>query len=113
MALDKIMIGERIRSIRELEFEKEVRAVFAERCGLTESHIGQIERGEILISLSALDKIVCSTGTKAQYILYGKKDDRISMARRNIDTLLDLCTPEELTYFLKCISAFKNYKKSK
>lgn len=32
MTLDKIKIGERIRNIRELEYNRETRAMFAERC---------------------------------------------------------------------------------
>ena len=82
--------------------------------GLTEGHVGQIERGEILVSLTALDKIIYATGADAHYVLYGIRDNnKISMTRRNINTLLDLCTSVELTYFLKCLSAFKNLKSKK
>ena len=51
MALDKIKIGNRVRIIRENKY-KETRAVFADRCSMTETHIGQIERGEILPSVT-------------------------------------------------------------
>ena len=60
MALDKFRIGMRIRYIRELF--NETRAFFSVRCDLTESHLGQIERGEILPSISALDKIATNCG---------------------------------------------------
>ena len=43
MTLDKIIIGARIRKIRE-EFFEESREKFSKRCNLTERHIGQIER---------------------------------------------------------------------
>ena len=74
MALDKILIGNRIRKVREQLF-KESRAIFSERCNLTERHIGQIERGDFLISLQALDKIVSATGLSLDYILYGKDEN--------------------------------------
>lgn len=56
MALDKIVIGARVRKIRE-EFFEESRDKFSKRCNLTERHIGQIERGDFLVSLNALDCI--------------------------------------------------------
>ncbi len=43
MALDKIVIGARVRKIRE-EFFEESRDKFSKRCNLTERHVGQIER---------------------------------------------------------------------
>lgn len=80
--------------------------------GLTESHVGQIERGEILISLAALNKIINGTGSSVHYILYGKNlSSRVSTTRRNIDTILDLCTPEEEILFLKWLTAFKRLAK--
>lgn len=57
MALDKVLIGARIRKIRE-ELFCESRVDFARRCNLTERHIGQLERGEFLISLPSLDNII-------------------------------------------------------
>ena len=68
MALDKILIGTRIRKIREEIFE-ETRERFAKRCDLTERHIGQLERGDFLLSIQTLDKIAIATGIDADYIL--------------------------------------------
>lgn len=108
MALDKLLIGTRIRTIRESGF-KETRKLFSERCDLTETHVGQIERGEILISLSALDKIIDCTGTSADYILYGKSDKRKSAIRNSIDNYLDSCSEEELRMYFRCISSIRSY----
>lgn len=106
MALDKIKIGNRVRIIRENKY-KETRAVFADRCSMTETHIGQIERGEILPSLIALDKIASSCGEDFDYILYGKKEN--NSIRRNIDIFLDRCNQDELNMYFKCISTIKGY----
>ena len=51
MALDKLLIGNRIRILREELFE-ESRRDFAKRCELTERHIAQIERGEFLFKFT-------------------------------------------------------------
>ena len=75
MTLDPLLIGTRIRKIREEEYN-ETRTDFANRCGLTETHIGQIERGEILLSTNALNKIITSTGANANYILYGNTNSK-------------------------------------
>ena len=74
MALDKVLIGARIRKIRE-ELFCESRVDFARRCNLTERHIGQLERGEFLISLPSLDNIITATGVDTDFILYGKGEN--------------------------------------
>ena len=107
MSLDKLEIGVRIRKIRDEKFH-ESRDVFADRCNLRPSHIAQIERGEIMPSIHALDKIACSCGESLDYIIYGKKVS--SSIRSNIDAYLDRSTPAELTMYFKCISAIKNFK---
>lgn len=106
MALDKIKIGVRIRYIREKTF-RETRAAFAERCGLTESHMGQIERGEIVPSTKTLDKIASNAGADLNYIMYGKAIK--NSVRSNIDFFLDRSTTDELQVYFKCLSTVKNY----
>lgn len=112
MALDKFAIGLRIRKIRE-ELYHETRSDFSYRCSITESHLGQIERGEILISLNALDKIAISTGTDADYLLYGKCDNNEDKMRKNIDKFLDRSHAEELKMYFKCLIAMEGYVEKK
>lgn len=108
MALNKLAIGIRIREIRENIFH-ETRACFSERCGLKESHIGQIERGEILVSLISLDKIAIATGIDVDYFLYGKGSNKNLNVRKNIDIYLNRSTKDELNMYFKCISTIKNF----
>ena len=108
MALDKLMIGTHIRTIRENIFH-ETRSCFADRCQLKESHIGQIERGEILVSLVSLDKIASATGTDVDYLLYGKGSNKNLEMRKNIDNYLNHSSKEELKMYFKCISSIKNF----
>lgn len=51
MALDKILIGARIRELRE-QIIGESREEFAQRCDLgTDRYVGQLERGEFYPSI--------------------------------------------------------------
>jgi len=108
MALDKVIIGARIRKIREEVFE-ETREQFGKRCDLTDRHIGQIERGDFLISLISLDKIASATGIDVDYILYGKgKNDKLKI-KQNLNTIIERSDREELKMYYKCISTIKGY----
>ena len=109
MALDKLLIGARIRKIRE-EILEESRSDFAKRCNLTERHIGQIERGEFLISLPTLDNIASSTGVSTDYILYGKGENNKLRIKEILDTLIENADKEDLKMYYKCITTIKSEK---
>lgn len=108
MALDKLVIGTRIRKIREEIFD-ESRSSFAKRCNLTERHIGQIERGEYLISLSAIDCISSATGVDLDYIVYGKGENDKLKIKKALNTIIDRSDKEELKMYYKCITTIKSY----
>lgn len=108
MSLDKLLIGSRVRNIRENIFE-DSRADFAKRCNLTERHIGQIERGEFLISLPTLDNIASSTGISTDYILYGKGENNKLRIKEILDTIIENADKEELKVYYKCITTIKSY----
>lgn len=112
MALDKLLIGARIRKIRE-EILEESRSDFAKRCNLTERHIGQIERGEFLISLPTLDNIASSTGISTDYILYGKGENNKLRIKEILDTLIENADKDELKMYYKCITTIKSYVNKK
>lgn len=77
--------------------------------GLKESHVGQIERGEILISLCSLDKIVIATGVDVDFFLYGKNGNKNLEIRKNIDMYLNHSGKDELKMYFKCISNIKSF----
>lgn len=108
MALDKIVIGARIRKIRE-EFFEESRDKFSKRCNLTERHIGQIERGDFLVSLNALDCISSATGINVDYILYGKGENNKLKIKNTLHDMIEKADKEELQMYYKCITTIKNY----
>ena len=108
MALDKVMIGYRIRKIRE-EILKESRSKFSNRCNLTERYIGQIERGEFFISLKSLDKIISATGIDADYILYGKTTNNELGIKKSLINIINKSNTEELDVIYQCINTIKSY----
>ena len=112
MALDKVMIGARIRKIREEIFE-ESRDKFGKRCDLTERHIGQIERGDFLISLSSLDMIASATGVDVDYILYGKGENNKLQITENMHNIIDRSDKEELKMYYKCLCTIRSYVNKK
>lgn len=112
MALDKLLIGARVREIRE-NILKESRNEFAKRCNLTERHIGQIERGEFLVSLTTLDKIASATGISTDYILYEKNKRTNIKARDTLNLLMDRADKEELEMYYKCFTSIKSYMNKK
>lgn len=112
MALDKVLIGDRIRKIRVETFE-ESRKDFATRCDLTERYIGQIERGEFLLSLPSLDKISAATGINTDYVLYGKGANNKLKIKENLNNIIDRADKEQLNAIYKCISTIKSYMTKK
>lgn len=108
MALDKVLIGARIRKIRE-ELLEESRNDFAKRCNLTERHIGQIERGDFLLSLPTLSKITTATGVDTDYILYGKGNNNKLKMKEVLDNFIDRVDKDELKMYYKCITTIKSY----
>lgn len=108
MILNPIEIGMRIRKVRE-EIYHESRLLFAERCGLSENHLGKLENGTLLISIKALNKICTAAGSSPNYILYGESETKNLSTRKTIDNFLDNSTKKELKMYLKFISTLKSY----
>ena len=112
MALDRVMIGARIWKIREDVFE-ESRNKFGKRCNLSEKYIGQVERGDFLISLSSLDMIASATGMDIDYILYGKGENDKLQVSKNLHNIIQSGDREELKMYYKCICEVKSYVNKK
>ena len=110
MVLDSIKIGTRIRKIRDEKYN-EWRQAFAERCGLYENHLGKLERGALLISIKALNKICSATGTTADYILYGNSETKNLKIRKSIDNFLDRCNKKQLKIVFNLVSSLESYYK--
>ncbi len=115
MALEKLLIGDRIRLIREDVFE-DSRKEFANRCDLNERYVGQLERGEFLLSLKALDKISVSTGTDADYILYGNRKRNIkhkSKMRENLIHYIENAEMDEIKVIYNSVFSIVSYMNKK
>jgi transcriptional regulator with XRE-family HTH domain len=108
VALDKILIGARVRKVREEIFE-ETRKNFAQRCGVSDRYIAQIERGEFVPSIENLDKIATSTSIEMDYLLYGKNDKALSHVKEQLHTIIDRCDDEQAKKIFSCLSTMKNY----
>ena len=78
---DDINTGERLRGVRESM--KMNREEFSEKIDITDSFLGQIERGERALSVKTLRKIVKYTGVSADYLLFGKDTNNETIQKIN------------------------------
>lgn len=108
---NKLEVGERIRQIREnLKMSRET---FSEMIDISETFLGQIERGNRLISLKTLCKISNFTGFSCDYILFG--DMTNNDIRTRINRILENSSDANLEYIYEIIKSsntfFKTYYK--
>lgn len=88
--VDKIMIGSRIRTIRESM--PMTREQFAELINVSVSFLSQIERGNKLMSIEKLMEISSKTGFSTDYVLFGDKAKSNYVHR--ISRMLQDCSDE-------------------
>lgn len=104
---DSIIIGERIRKIREdLKMNRER---FSEMIDISDVFLGQIERGESSLSTKTLVKIVKFTGVSADFILFGNEESNNTLAK--INRILNKCSNDFLNYIYDLIHTTFNYVK--
>ena len=73
--------GERIGQLRRER--KMSRAEFAELIGVSEQHVGRIERGSSAISVAVIMRICNAFSVSADYILYGSADPMAAASALN------------------------------
>ena len=106
---DNILVGERIRNIRE-NFHMS-REKFSEVIDVSEVFLGQIERGERSLSIKTLKRIVSYTGVSCDYILFGNPENNDTISK--INRILNKSSETTLKYVYELIhSSFTFFKKS-
>lgn len=104
---NSIIIGERIRKIREdLKMNRER---FSEMIDISDVFLGQIERGERSLSTKTLVKIVKFTGVSADFILFGNEESNTTLSE--INRILNKCSEDLLNYIYDLIHTTFNYAK--
>ena len=100
---DDIIIGERLRGIRE--GMRMTREEFSEKIDITDSFLGQIERGERALSVKTLRKVVKYTGISSDYLLFGKNSSNTTIQK--INNILSL-NSEITSDFIYHIAVYSN-----
>lgn len=102
---EDIDIGERLRTIRENMHM--TREKFSEKIDITDSFLGQIERGERALSAKTLKKVVKYTGVSADYLLFGKDSDNDTIKKiNNILTVNSDTTSDFIYHIVMCSNDF-------
>lgn len=102
---DDLIIGERLRGIRENM--SMTREQFSEQIDITDSFLGQIERGERSLSVKTLKKVVKYTGVSADYLLFGENTNNETIKKiNNILTTNSEITSDFIYHIVMCSNDF-------
>ena len=102
---EDIDIGERLRTIRENMHM--TREQFSEKIDITDSFLGQIERGERALSAKTLKKVVRYTGVSADYLLFGTDTNNETIQKiNNILTVNSKTTSDFIYHIVMCSNDF-------
>ena len=102
---EDIDIGERLRGVREnIHMTREE---FSEKIDITDSFLGQIERGERSLSVKTLKKVVRYTGVSADYLLFGQDSNNKTIQKiNNILTVNSETTSDFIYHIVMCSNDF-------
>ena len=95
---EDIEIGERLRGIRESMHM--TREQFSEKIDITDSFLGQIERGERSLSVKTLKKVVKYTGVSADYLLFGNYSNNETIQKINNILAINSETTSDFIYHI-------------
>ena len=102
---EDIDIGERLRGIRENM--NMTREKFSEKIDITDTFLGQIERGERSLSAKTLKKVVRYTGVSADYLLFGKDSNNDTIKKiNNILAVNSQTTSDFIYHIVMCSNDF-------
>ncbi len=102
---EDIDIGERLRGVRENMHM--TREEFSEKIDITDSFLGQIERGERSLSVKTLKKVVRYTGVSADYLLFGQDANNETIQKiNNILTINSKTTSDFIYHIVMCSNDF-------
>ena len=102
---EDIDIGERLRTVRENMHM--TREKFSEKIDITDSFLGQIERGERALSAKTLKKVVKYTGVSADFLLFGKESNNETIQKiNNILTVNSDITSDFIYHIVMCSNDF-------
>ena len=94
-----------------ITFEYDVPSIeeFSERIDITDSFLGQIERGERSLSVRTLRKVVRYTGVSSDYLLFGKDTNNDTIQKiNNILALNSETTSDFIYHIVLCSNDFCN-----
>ncbi len=110
MGIDYTAIGRRIREYRlEHDFSQEV---LSEKSDVTPAHFSHIERGNTKPSLPTLIRIANALDVSIDDLLCDNVEKSRHVRVRDVDRLLEDCTPQEIRALTEILAAAKKAMRS-
>lgn len=79
----------------------------AEAAGLSCKHIGEIERGEVNLTIQSLDQIACAFGLKADELIHCDQEEEIEVLRKQVVDYIAQCPEAEVKLAYKLMVALR------
>jgi len=79
----------------------------AEAAGLSCKHIGEIERGEVNLTIQSLDQIAHAFGLKAFELIYCDQEEEVEVLREKVVDYIAQCPAEEVKLAYKLLVALR------
>lgn len=102
-SIDYLEIGSRIREVRTMQ--KLTQEEASERCGITSSFYGNIERGDKKMSIDTLAKISTGLNVSTDELLFGKPDEVLTEADAFLKEMQRTVAQEQFSKFLTIMKA--------
>ncbi len=107
--MEKINVGERIRTLRELNHYS--REYLAEKVEVSSKFLYEIELGKKGFSADILCRIALALSVSCDYIMYGEMNNNMSAESQRVMSLLNMFNDEQVGKVLEILESIYSLSK--
>lgn len=97
--------GQRLKELRKKRFLTQ--DSLAEAAGLSSKHIGEIERGEVNLTIQSLDQIASALGMKVHELIQCEHEEEVDTLRKLLIDYIAQCPNDEVKLAYKLLVALR------